>query len=391
MINLEYAVVRFESDDQSVFGMFRSRAASSDGTLSVERVEATPEELSVILTDEAVKATAPIMPLQLVEPQESGAVPSGGGPTRGVHLVGADTSPFDGDGITVAVLDTGIDALHPAFSSVDVIEKDFTGEGSGDIHGHGTHCAGTIFGADVDDLRIGVAPSVQRALVGKVLGARGGSTEAILDAISWAISEGAQVISMSLGIDFPGMVEFLQGKGVPDRAATSMALAAYRDNVRVFDTIADLARHSGPFGRGAVICAASGNESNRKAVQGSQATYVIDAAPPATADGILSVGALSSSEDGKFEIASFSNTNPDLSGPGVDVISAAPGGGLRALSGTSMATPHVAGVAALWAQKLHNEGALTVNALKANLVGRSRATGLAFVDGGSGMAFAPQE
>jgi subtilisin family serine protease len=81
--------------------------------------------------------------------------------------VGADTSPFSGDGIVVAVLDTGIDASHPAFEGVDIVQKDFTGEGVGDQHGHGTHCAGTIFGRTSEGTRIGVAPGVKKALIGK--------------------------------------------------------------------------------------------------------------------------------------------------------------------------------------------------------------------------------
>jgi subtilisin family serine protease len=390
MINLDYAVVKFESEQPTFRGLQPSGLEANEGTFSVERVEATPEQLADIRTDETVRAAAPIMPLRLIEPEESAAEPSDEGSTWGIRAVGADTSPFDGSGITVAVLDTGIDASHPAFGSVAITEKDFTGDGDGDEHGHGTHCAGTILGADVEGLRIGVAPHVDRVLVGKVLGQGGGSTESILDAVAWAVAEGAQVISMSLGIDFPGMVESLRGRGVPSRAATSMALAAYRDNVRIFDTIADLAKFSGPFGRGAVIVAASGNESHREASPGSDETYVLDAAPPATADGILSVGALSE-QKGEYGIATFSNANPDLSGPGVDVISAAVGGGLRALSGTSMATPHVAGVAALWAQKLQQEQAMKVDVLKGALVERSEKTGLTFAEAGRGMVFAPQE
>lgn len=390
MINLDYAVVKFESEQPTFRGLQPSGLEANEGTFSVERVEATPEQLADIRTDETVRAAAPIMPLRLIEPEESAAEPSGEGSTWGIRAVGADTSPFDGSGITVAVLDTGIDASHPAFAGVAITEKDFTGDGDGDAHGHGTHCAGTILGADVEGMRIGVAPNVDRVLVGKVLGQGGGSTESILDAVAWAVAEGAQVISMSLGIDFPGMVESLRGRGVPSRAATSMALAAYRDNVRIFDTIADLAKFSGPFGRGAVIVAASGNESHREASPGSDETYVLDAAPPATADGILSVGALSEQE-GEYGIAPFSNANPDLSGPGVDVISAAVGGGLRALSGTSMATPHVAGVAALWAQKLQQEQAMKVDVLKGALVERSEKTGLTFAEVGRGMVFAPQE
>jgi len=60
--------------------------------------------------------------------------------------MGADSSPFTGDGIVVAVLDTGIDASHPALSGVEIVEYDVMGDSNGDQNGHGTHCAGTIFG-----------------------------------------------------------------------------------------------------------------------------------------------------------------------------------------------------------------------------------------------------
>ena len=67
-----------------------------------------------------------------------------------------------GNGIVVAVLDTGIDKNHPAFSGAQIIEKDFSGEGNGDQHGHGTHCAGTILGRTTGGKRIGVAPGVPK-------------------------------------------------------------------------------------------------------------------------------------------------------------------------------------------------------------------------------------
>ena len=60
----------------------------------------------------------------------------------GIHAVGADTSSWSGDGVRVAVLDTGIDASHPAFDGVELVQRNFTGESDEDLDGHGTHCAG---------------------------------------------------------------------------------------------------------------------------------------------------------------------------------------------------------------------------------------------------------
>ena len=136
------------------------------------------------------------------------------------------------------MLDTGIDASHPAFAGVELVQKDFTGEGDGDGHGHGTHCAGTIFGRDVENMRIGVARGVERAVIGKVLGSNGGgSSDEIIRAMLWALDEGANVLSMSLGMDFPGYVDQLVREGMPANLATSRALEAYRANVQLFDTL----------------------------------------------------------------------------------------------------------------------------------------------------------
>src|SRR5262249_4677245 len=86
----------------------------------------------------------------------------------------------------------------------------------GDKQGHGTHCAGTIFGRAVDGKRIGVAPGVTKALIGKVLADDGGgNSDMIFAGIQWAVTEGAQVISMSLGFDFPGSVKRMTDDGWP--------------------------------------------------------------------------------------------------------------------------------------------------------------------------------
>lgn len=105
------------------------------------------------------------------------------GVTWGIKEVGADFCLPDGRGVTVAVLDTGIDMSHEAFDDgkLNIVTKNFTGTVDNDTDGHGTHCAATIFGRDVDGCRIGVAPGVRDALIAKVIGGDAG-TEALLRA-----------------------------------------------------------------------------------------------------------------------------------------------------------------------------------------------------------------
>ncbi|GAA4420195.1 hypothetical protein GCM10023187_55260 [Nibrella viscosa] len=338
-----------------------------------------------------VLAIAPSMPMKLIEPldAEDAPEPLAQNTTWGVKAVGADTSPFTGNGIVVAVLDTGIDASHPAFAGMTIEQKDFTGEGNGDQNGHGTHCAGTIFGRDVNNTRFGVAQGVQKALIGKVLGNQGGSSEQIVSAIQWAVQGGANVISMSLGIDFPGFQQRLQNAGLPPALATSRALEGYRANVQLFEKLAALVRAMGNFSQTTIIVAAAGNESQRNV----NPNFEIAVSPPAVADGIISVAALGQVGT-TFRVAPFSNTGANISGPGVGILSAKTGGGFLSLSGTSMATPHVAGVAALWAERIRSFGFLNPFALTAQLVGSGVTTGMQAgfdpFDVGTGMVRAPQ-
>ena len=313
--------------------------------LEIEETELSLSERNDLRRDPRTRAIAPAFPLKLIAPVESKdvATPTAGS-TWGIEAVGATSSPFDGSDITVAVLDTGIDPNHPAFAGVDLVQKNFTTESDNDLDGHGTHCAGTIFGKDVDGTRIGVARNIKRALIGKVLGEGGNSSTTIAQAIQWAVNEGAHVISMSLGIDFPGYVkDLIQFAGLEIEPATSIALEDYRANINLFTELSRFVQAQGLFGQGTIIVAASGNESERP-------RFEISVAPPAAGTGVIAVGALRESPSG-FSVANFSNDQVDISAPGVNVISARVGGGLRSLSGTSMATPHVAGVAALWAQR----------------------------------------
>jgi subtilisin family serine protease len=328
------------------------------------------------------------LPTRLIEPvaESDVAGPLAAGATWGVEAVGATASPFTGSGVKVAVLDTGIDASHPAFAGLTVTEEDFTGEGNGDTNGHGTHCAGTIAGQEVDGLRFGVAQGLDELLVGKVLGRRGGSTAAVASAMVWALDSGANVLSMSLGIDFPGLVDRLTASGLKVQPATSRALEAYRDNLKLFGSVAGMIAASSRFGRPAVVVAATGNESERRATQ----PYTIGVSPPAASEGFIRVAALRQEEAGDLAVADFSNTGATLAAPGVDVVSAKPGGGLTSKSGTSMATPHVAGVAALWAEKLAADDRFDPDLLLGELRGKSRElASLAALDGGSGLVQAP--
>ncbi|SOC49641.1 Subtilase family protein [Blastococcus aggregatus] len=349
-------------------------------------------DVRAIGRDPEVRAIAPVMPTRLVHPvgeAEDGPA-TAAGPTWGVTAVRADRSSRTGAGVVVAVLDTGIDAAHPAFAGVQLTQMDFSGSGDGDKQGHGTHCAGTVFGRDVGGTRIGVAPGVGQALIGKVLGDNGsGDSDMIFRGIQWALDNHAQVVSMSLGFDFPGMVQDLVGRDWPADLATSAALEAYRANLRMFDALMALARGREPFGGGCVFVAAAGNESRRSV----NPDYEIAVSIPAAADGVVSVGALGEGAGG-LQVAPFSNTFPQVSGPGVKVLSAKVGGGLQSLIGTSMATPHVAGVAALWWEELVAANLpLSARAALAKLLATATTTGLAAgvdpADRGLGIVQAP--
>jgi subtilisin family serine protease len=368
------------------------------GEFQIDAVELKEHELRDMRRDPSVGVIAQPIPVRLISPFSTTAAASAAAAhtndaTWGVNVTGALQSPFTGKGVTVAVLDTGIDASHEAFKGIEVVQKDFTGEGDGDGHGHGTHVAGTIFGQTVKGLRYAIAPGVRRAMIGKVIGeAKSASTKEIIDAIQWSVDGGAHVINMSLGFDFPGLVRQLtEFSGLPVDIATSRALAQYRDNVRFFESLVGLLQARAAEFNSALLIAAAGNESRRDL----RADYGIEVSPPATADGILSVAAVQTAgpPHQTLSVAYFSNIRALIAAPGVGIHSAKAGGGYVSMDGTSMASPHVTGIAALWAERqLQRKGVVNISSLDAQIRGNARMDrlpGASFQDVGDGLVSAP--
>ncbi|MDX0995180.1 S8 family serine peptidase [Sinorhizobium medicae] len=357
-----YAILEVKKANRSFgAGPTIAGAKTSGAEIKVHDAELSEKELRDTRRNPDVRDAGLIMPIRMIKPVTRNEVTAGKVPTAawGIAAVGADHTELDGSDVVVAVLDTGIDKTHAAFAGVDIEQEDFGGSGIGDNDGHGTHCAGTIFGKDVAGVRIGIARNIKQALIGKVFHDNGGGDSfAVYRAMQWAAENGANIISMSLGYDFPGMVRDLQKDGYPVELATSIALEHFKDNLRMFDSVMTVLEAGRPFGRGPMVVAASGNESERD----RDPRFRISASLPSSAKGVISVAAVRENGAG-LEISSFSNGRAKVCAPGQDIVSAALKQGLSIMSGTSMACPHVAGLAALWWQSLVKSGS-TPNAEK---------------------------
>lgn len=279
--------------------------------------------------------------------------------TWGLQVTKVVNSRYSGRGIKVAVLDTGFDLNHPDFAGRQISSTQFVvNETAQDQQGHGTHCIGTACGALNSPLppRYGIAYNAE-IFVGKVLNNQGrGFDQGILAGIEWAIANGCHIVSMSLGAPtFPGQ----QHSGL-------------------FEVAADRALMNGTL-----IIAAAGNESDRRS------GIVSPVAHPANCPSIMAVAAL----DSQLQVAWFSNgeINPnggqvDIAAPGVNVYSSYPmATRYRRLNGTSMATPHVAGIAALQAEATGTKGRVLWNLLSQ----KAQRLPLPAVDVGAGLVQAP--
>lgn len=250
--------------------------------------------------------------------------------TWGIQAINVLKSKFSGKGIRVAVLDTGIDTTHPDFKGKIKGKKTFvSGQQVLDQNGHGTHCSGLIAGLThpTKKFRYGVAPEAQ-LYIGKVLSNDGvGTDSSILAGMEWALEQKCRIISMSLG----GAVE-------PGEKYSSVYESVAREALK----------------QNCLIIAAAGNESERSR------NLIAPVGHPANCPSILAVGSLSAS----LAISDFScgglnseGGQVDIAAPGENIWSTWKNKGYRRESGTSMATPIVAGLAALILQADPNASA----------------------------------
>ncbi|MGW1248666.1 S8 family peptidase [Streptomyces sp. NPDC002535] len=342
-------------------------------TLGADAIRTSPDDIAKVwdaLTDRrssGLRAAAPGIATVWLDGVRSASL------DRSVRQIGADKTweaGYDGTGVKIAVLDTGVDKTHDDLSSQVVGEKNFSASPDAvDRVGHGTHVASIAAGtgAKSGGRFKGVAPGA-KLISGKVLDDDGfGDDSAVLAGMEWAAAEGADVVNLSLGSpDSPGVD--------PLEAAVDRLSAE----------------------KGILFAIAAGNE-------GESGASTIGS--PGSADAALTVGAV----DRDDRLAAFSSTGPrvgdgavkpDVTAPGVAIAAAAAAGsaidtrpgtphpapGYLQIDGTSMATPHVAGAAAILKQRHPDwkstelKGALTASAKGGDYTAFQQGSGRVQVD-----------
>ncbi|MFD6892165.1 S8 family serine peptidase [Streptomyces sp. NPDC059957] len=334
-------IVRYDGSAPAAKSALRStgglRVDRTYGLLNAEAVTATPVSAAALwggLTGRQGGAAPLAAPSGIASVWLDGI--RAAGLDKSTRQIGADkawAAGYDGTGVKIAILDTGIDTAHPDLAGRVVAAADFSESGStADRYGHGTHVASIAAGtgAKSGGKYKGVAPGA-KLLNGKVLNDYGyGSDSGILAGIEWAVAQGAQVVNLSLG--------------APDAPEIDPVEAA------VNQLSAD---------KGILFAVAAGND-------GKSGPGTIDS--PGSADAALTVGAVDKAD----VIADFSGigpragdgaVKPDVTAPGVGITAAAAVGsaierevgqnpaGYLTISGTSMAAPHAAGAAALLKQQ----------------------------------------
>lgn len=306
--------------------------------LPAATVEVTSKTLAALAEQPNVVAILPNQKIRLIRPKEVdyralAKQESKDGLTWGLKQLEIPEvwKETKGKDVNVAVLDTGVHGEHPAlagrvkdFVVIDPLGRRIQPDKTFDSDQHGTHVCGTIAGGKTPEgVSIGVAPEANLYVAGVLLGE--GTLRSLIEGISWAVENGADIISMSLGFTYyePLFVE-------------------------VFRVLID------HYGILSVVAIGNENHGNTSS--------------PGNAYNAFSVGAVEKMAGGKVDVASFSSgaslvfpsaepalvTKPDVVSPGVQVYSSIPPQktpqgvfDYTYMDGTSMATPHVAGVAAL--------------------------------------------
>lgn len=280
--------------------------------------------------------------------------------TWGLQMTGVSNSKFCGRDVKVATLDTGIDLHHKDFKGRLITTQSFSGETVDDINSHGTHCIGTSCGPQKPASgvrRYGIAYGAH-IFAGKVFNNEerpSAPTANVIAGLEWALNNDCNIASLSLGV------------------SVNQKIAQYETSLRR------------ALNAGLLVVAAAGNN----AIRPDEPGFV---EPPANSKSAMAVAAI----DNQSKIANFSARSSQIPGDGGKVDIVAPGVGVFSsvisamgnhafFDGTSMATQHVAGIAALWAEATREKG----TALWARLIQSVKPLSLSSIDVGAGLVQAP--